>query len=396
VVPGAAIAASSPAPAGQAGGGTVSAGGASASPAPTVAGVACSIGCVDLSAVPAGATLRVRGANLPTTSLVVFAGGVNARPTRVTGAGLDVVVPAGAGDGPLLVQAGSMASAPSEDEITIGVPATELGVAGAPIAKVVANLRSSATLDTRLSARTVYFGGARPATLTVTVKGAAPVALSVALVRVPDGIVVRRWTTAAVAPGAEQAISWDANVGRTAPDTAVRYQFQVWTSPASRTTAMAAQAAQADGAPVAADTVELRPFAFPIAGRHTYGDGAARFGTGRSGHTHEGQDVFAACGTPIVAARGGTVTFNGSQSAAGNYLVIDGDGTGDDTAYMHLRDAALPAKGVRVQTGEVVGYVGDTGDANGCHLHFELWTAPGWYTGGHAIDPLAALKSWDV
>jgi murein DD-endopeptidase MepM/ murein hydrolase activator NlpD len=220
--------------------------------------------------------------------------------------------------------------------------------------------------------------------------------LSVALVRVPDGTVVRRWTTAAVAPGAEQAISWDGNVGRTAPDTAVRYQFQVWTSAASRTTAMAAQAAQAGGAPVAADTVELRPFAFPIAGRHTYGDGAARFGTGRSGHTHEGQDLFAACGTPIVAARGGTVTFNGSQSAAGNYLVIDGDGTGDDTAYMHLRDAALPAKGDRVQTGEVVGSVGDTGDANGCHLHFELWTAPGWYTGGHAIDPLAALKSWDV
>jgi murein DD-endopeptidase MepM/ murein hydrolase activator NlpD len=80
------------------------------------------------------------------------------------------------------------------------------------------------------------------------------------------------------------------------------------------------------------------------------------------------------------------VTFNGSQSAAGNYLVIDGDGTGDDTAYMHLRDAALPAKGDRVQTGEVVGYVGDTGDANGCHLHFELWTAPGWYTGGHLIS----------
>jgi hypothetical protein len=311
----------------------------------------------------------------------------------VTGAGLDVVVPAGAGDGPLLVQAGSMASAPSEDEITIGVPATELGVAGAPIAKVVANLRSSASLDTRLSARTVYFGGAKPATLTVTVKGPAPVALSVALVRVPDGTVVRRWTTAVVAPGAQQAISWDGNVGRTAPDTAVRYQFQVWTSAAPRTTAMAAQAG---GAPVAADTVELRPFAFPIAGRHTYGDGAARFGTGRSGHTHEGQDVFAACGTPIVAARGGTVTFNGSQSAAGNYLVIDGDGTGDDTAYMHLRDAALPAKGDRVQTGEVVGYVGDTGDANGCHLHFELWTAPGWYTGGQAIDPLAALKSWDV
>jgi hypothetical protein len=38
---------------------------------------------------------------------------------------------------------------------------------------------------------------------------------------------------------------------------------------------------------------------------------------------------------------------------------------------------------------------GDTGDADGCHLHFEIWTAPGWYTGGHPIDPLPFLEAWD-
>jgi murein DD-endopeptidase MepM/ murein hydrolase activator NlpD len=83
------------------------------------------------------------------------------------------------------------------------------------------------------------------------------------------------------------------------------------------------------------------------------------------------------------------------HAAAGNYLVIDADGTAQDMAYMHLRDPAIPAQGDHVDTGQPIGYVGDTGDARDCHLHFELWSAPGWYSGGHAIDPLAVLKSWD-
>jgi murein DD-endopeptidase MepM/ murein hydrolase activator NlpD len=39
--------------------------------------------------------------------------------------------------------------------------------------------------------------------------------------------------------------------------------------------------------------------------------------------------------------------------------------------------------------------VGETGRASGCHLHFELWTAPGWYKGGRAVDPLPTLRRWD-
>ena len=63
---------------------------------------------------------------------------------------------------------------------------------------------------------------------------------------------------------------------------------------------------------------------------------------------------------------------------------------------MHMREPARVTAGQSVTTGQSIGRVGDTGDAEGCHLHFELWTAPGWYSGGHPIDPLPTLKKWDA
>ena len=47
-------------------------------------------------------------------------------------------------------------------------------------------------------------------------------------------------------------------------------------------------------------------------------------------------------------------------------------------------------------TGQSIGDVGMTGDATACHLHFEMWGGPGWYTGGAPIDPLPFLKAWDA
>ena len=105
--------------------------------------------------------------------------------------------------------------------------------------------------------------------------------------------------------------------------------------------------------------------------------------------------MFADCGTPLVAAHGGTVKFAGTQRLAGNYVVIAGD-DGNDHVYMHLRDPALVAKGAAVSTGQQIGFVGDTGRAHGCHLHFEVWSAPGWYSGGSPVDPLPSLQAWDA
>jgi murein DD-endopeptidase MepM/ murein hydrolase activator NlpD len=135
------------------------------------------------------------------------------------------------------------------------------------------------------------------------------------------------------------------------------------------------------------------PFKFPVRGPHEYWDGV---GAPRAGHTHQGQDVGAACGTPLQAARGGRVQYRDSHSAAGNYIVIDGKGTRHDYAYMHLKKPSPLNKGEKVKTGERIGAVGDTGDASGCHLHFEEWSAPGWYEGGTFMEAVTRhLKKWD-
>lgn len=135
------------------------------------------------------------------------------------------------------------------------------------------------------------------------------------------------------------------------------------------------------------------PF-FPIRGDYKFGDGTAAFGGGRG---HQGHDVFAKCGTPLVAAEGGTVLYKEFQSRAGNYVVIDVSGADRDEAYMHLRTPAIVEKGDDVVAGQQIGEVGDTGRADGCHLHFELWNGTWQGLGGKAgspIDPLPTLKLW--
>jgi murein DD-endopeptidase MepM/ murein hydrolase activator NlpD len=168
-----------------------------------------------------------------------------------------------------------------------------------------------------------------------------------------------------------------------------RYEFRVF-SPTPTATA-----AQAGEVPQVADSFRFLDHKFPVRGTHDFGGAGARFGTARSGHSHQGHDVFAACGTPLVAARGGVVVFRASHARAGNYVVIRGDGNGIDYAYMHLQQPALVQRGARVRTGQRLGNVGDSGNARGCHLHFEMWSAPGWYEGGSPIDPFPHLRSWE-
>jgi murein DD-endopeptidase MepM/ murein hydrolase activator NlpD len=196
-----------------------------------------------------------------------------------------------------------------------------------------------------------------------------------------------------VAPDVPGKVRWDGttNEGRPAPNG--RYSFRI--SPQSpAATAPAARKA------TAATTLSLGfafyGYAFPVLGAHEFGMGAGRFGAPRSGHIHQGQDVMAACGTPLVAARGGTVQYAGYEGNAGNYIVIDGRGTPNDFMYAHLAEPSPLHSGETVRTGQPIGIVGETGDAVGCHLHFEMWGAPGWYEGGSPFDPLPYLEKWDA
>jgi len=135
---------------------------------------------------------------------------------------------------------------------------------------------------------------------------------------------------------------------------------------------------------------------FPVPGPHTYGGAGSRFGAPRSGHTHQGQDLAANCGERLYVFEKGQVKVNAYQAAgAGYYVVIHGLLTGTDAVYMHLRAASWAPVGSGVTAGQQIGKVGDTGDSQGCHLHFERWSPPGWYVGGAAYDPLPELQSWD-
>jgi murein DD-endopeptidase MepM/ murein hydrolase activator NlpD len=136
-------------------------------------------------------------------------------------------------------------------------------------------------------------------------------------------------------------------------------------------------------------------FRFPVRGAHNFGSAQARFGAARSGHVHQGQDVMAPCGAKLVAVHSGLVKSAGYQASAGNYVVIDGSGVKQDHVYMHLAAAPRVAAGQQVTTGQKLGKVGQTGNAQGCHLHFEIWPGKGWYSGGAPVDPLPSLQYWD-
>jgi murein DD-endopeptidase MepM/ murein hydrolase activator NlpD len=134
---------------------------------------------------------------------------------------------------------------------------------------------------------------------------------------------------------------------------------------------------------------------FPIAGSFDWGGRDARFGAKRKGHRHQGQDLAAASGTPVVAPHAGVVEAVEYQArGAGNYVVLDSEGETYDYVFMHLRTGSTTVVvGEHVRIGQRIGEVGSTGESSGPHLHFEIWVGS-WYVGGHPIDPLPLLKAW--
>ncbi len=101
------------------------------------------------------------------------------------------------------------------------------------------------------------------------------------------------------------------------------------------------------------------------------------------GLPHKGIDIPAPEGTPILAAHDGTVLVSGWNDSYGNQVLLD-NGAGLSTRYAHMTETAVSA-GETVAAGQVIGYVGSTGDSTGNHLHFEVMM------NGVRIEPMAAF-----
>jgi murein DD-endopeptidase MepM/ murein hydrolase activator NlpD len=135
---------------------------------------------------------------------------------------------------------------------------------------------------------------------------------------------------------------------------------------------------------------------FPVQGEYGFGGAEARFGARRDGHLHQGQDITAAEGTPLVAPVAATVTWVAFQEhGAGRYVVMRA-GDGRDLVFMHLKEGSLTvAKGAVLAARQQFAQVGSTGASSGPHLHFEIWP-DGWYSSrdSEPIDPLPQLQAW--
>ena len=115
----------------------------------------------------------------------------------------------------------------------------------------------------------------------------------------------------------------------------------------------------------------------PVAGPVSFVDS---WGAPRAGHTHQGVDMMAAAGTPVVAITSGTITYSGYGDSAGYWQILSGD---DGNGYWYMHNQSNIVNGGHVSAGQQIATVGDTGNAAGTpHLHFEYH--PG---GGAAVNP---------
>ncbi|HEX5979761.1 MAG TPA: M23 family metallopeptidase [Thermoleophilaceae bacterium] len=361
---------------------------------PKVLKVSCVSDCATKKRARGGSSLMISGAGLASAAKLLFHGSYGKRDDVTTPVrpGSDTVlrarVPGAAVTGPVSVTTAQGATSPPSAPILILPPAPP--APNAVLSPVPGPADAGApVIETGTSRTKAYVGARRAVTFSYRVSGAVPSALTVELVSGVDGSVIKSWAPVPPAAGEVESVSWNGRLGRAAA-TPGRYSFRL--TAATPTGAVARSAQTGD---LERDAFDLYDHVFPVRGKHDFGSSGAQFGAGRSGHSHQGHDVFASCGTRMVAARGGRVQFAQYHAAAGNYIVIDGDGSDVDYAYMHLAEPSPFRAGDRVFTGQRIGSVGDTGNAQGCHLHFELWGAPGWYDGGDPFDPLPALQAWD-
>jgi murein DD-endopeptidase MepM/ murein hydrolase activator NlpD len=346
---------------------------ASAAKAPRVGGVRCIADCGGLRTGAVGSTLRWTGRHLAHVATVEFpsrsGGRTSAKPIASGSRRVTARIPSGAGNGrPALV-----------------TPGRRRGFAKAPVYVVkpgkLVPRHALSLMESKAHPRVAFFDGRR-VHIRYRFRARSLSDIKINIVRRATGGVVAHMRRRNVAPFSPHALRWDGtrSNGRVVP-------------PGS----YALRVGLAHGHGDTGARFTMLPDEFPVRGSHSYGGSLQRFGAPRSGgRVHQGQDVFAPCGTREVAARGGRVTHTGYDPVLyGYWLVIDGRGTSTDYRYAHLIAPTPLHSGDRVRTGELVGHVGRTGNARtvGCMLHFEEWPQ-GWEV-GNPVDPLPDLERWD-
>jgi murein DD-endopeptidase MepM/ murein hydrolase activator NlpD len=140
-----------------------------------------------------------------------------------------------------------------------------------------------------------------------------------------------------------------------------------------------------------ASTPQATPrYVFPVFGtnaKFSSDYGSPRAGTG----WHQGNDIFAPIGTPVLAVADGVLSKVGVNTLGGNRLWLR-DGLGNTYYYAHLAGyASHTADGIRVRAGEIIAFVGNTGQAvtTPPHLHFEIHPVD-----GPSVDPYPYLVAW--
>jgi murein DD-endopeptidase MepM/ murein hydrolase activator NlpD len=231
---------------------------------------------------------------------------------------------------------------------------------------------------TSISPQHPTFDGERRIRLHYGFAATRNVGLRIEVRRAKSGRLVRVYRERDAYPGRRLVRVWNGLTRRGGVAGDGRYEFRV---------------GPVGGAMRFAGRFRLRTHVFPVDGPHGTRGAIGEFGAPRSGgRVHEGFDVTADCGTPLLAARGGRVQKVGYDPVLyGYYVLIDGLKTSQDYFYSHLIAPPAVGRHDRVRTAQYVGRVGRTGNAatTPCHLHFEVRIH------GDPVDPEPYLRAWD-
>jgi murein DD-endopeptidase MepM/ murein hydrolase activator NlpD len=338
---------------------------------PRAGDLRCLAQCAGPRKAAVGGQVRISGSHLAKVVEVRFhgvGGAIAAPPDAASHKRLLITVPAGATSGRLRVVTANGSNDASTRPLRV-VDASDLPTR--------ARVRSASVRPHR-----AYFDGRPKIRLRYSFSAANRSDIVIQVVRGRTGKVVRRWRLGEQRPFARHRRVWNAleSDGDVADDG--RYRFRV---------------GEAGERLRRAGSLVLHGYRFPVRGAHGYGGYLQSFGAPRSGgRRHQGQDVYAGCGTPLEAARGGRIQTRGNDARLyGHYVVIDDRKSSADHMYAHLASRSPLHQGQRVRTGQRIGRVGKTGNARTtpCHLHFEIW--PHGRRNGSPIDPKPSLRRWD-